>query len=200
MECDKMRSAVEPIKNSKDLDLLFRNIRNPRNKLIAIIAYFACLRISDVLKLRVSDITKNELNITEGKTGKNKKVEINGAFKKLIDDLLPRWTIFVKKKWGVILEDDSYIFISAKSKLKPVRREQVWRFIKSECEKIGIKKAGSHSMRKSSAWKTYSKHGIAGAQKVCNHSSPNETIAYLGVTDEFTKQIFNDLSNDINFK
>ena len=186
--------VVDPIKEIDKLQVLFKSIKSPRNRLMFAIAYFACLRISDVLKLKVGDIKKDVLELKEKKTNKVKQVDIHGNFKKFIDDLLPRWEKEVSQRWRIQLRDDDYIFISQRSRRFPMTREQAYRIITKEAKRAGVSnKIGTHTMRKSAAWQAYTKEGIAGAQKVCNHASPVETIRYLGITKEFEQKVYNGL-------
>jgi integrase len=191
---------VNPIKEIEKLQTLFKTTRNPRNKLLLVICYFACLRISDTLKIKVGDLKKDTLEIKEQKTGKVKELKIEGNFRKFIDDLLPKWQNEVKKRWKMSLKDDDYIFVSQLSKAHHMTRQQAYRIIRQEAKKAGIhNRIGTHSMRKSAAWQAYIKDGIAGAQKICNHSSPVETIRYLGVTKEFEQKVYSGVDKALGF-
>jgi site-specific recombinase XerD len=182
---------VDPIKDIEKLQALFKSIKSPRNRMMFIIAYFACIRISDVLKIKLGDLKKDVLLIQEKKTDKIKQIDISGNFKRFIEDLLPKWEKEVNQRWNIQLKDDDYIFISQRSRRYPMTREQAYRIISKEAKRSGIyNKVGTHTMRKSSAWQAYVKDGIAGAQRICNHASPVETIRYLGVTKEFEQKVY----------
>lgn len=192
--------VVEPIKDQEKLNILFRSVKNPRNKLMLVIAYYACLRISDVLKIRKGDLKKWRLEIKEQKTKKTKLVVVNQTFREFIDYLLPMWEQRILEKWKMELTDEDYVFISQKSKKYHMTREQAYRIISKEAKKAGINtKIGTHTMRKSAAYHAYLSEGFAGAQEILNHTDLQETRRYLGLSEEYRQEVYKKIANVVKF-
>ena len=83
------------------------------------------------------------------------------------------------------LNNEDYLFKSTKTD-KPITRQQAYRIIHQAAEAIGIEgKIGTNSMRKTFGFHAY-KRGIAISllQKHFNHSTPSETLRYLGISKD----------------
>lgn len=83
------------------------------------------------------------------------------------------------------LTNEDYLFKSSKTE-KPITRQQAYRIIHQAADAIGIEgKIGTNSMRKTFGYHAY-KRGIAISllQKHFNHSTPSETLKYLGISKD----------------
>lgn len=83
------------------------------------------------------------------------------------------------------LTPDDYLFKSTKTD-KPITRQQAYRIVHQAAESVGIQgKIGTNSMRKTFGYHAY-KRGIAISilQKHFNHSTPSETLKYIGISKE----------------
>ncbi|MFD2444619.1 tyrosine-type recombinase/integrase [Bacillus sp. CGMCC 1.16607] len=83
------------------------------------------------------------------------------------------------------LSNEDFLFKSTKTD-KPITRQQAYRIIHQAAESIGIEgKIGTNSMRKTFGYHAY-KRGIAISllQKHFNHSTPSETLKYLGISKD----------------
>lgn len=83
------------------------------------------------------------------------------------------------------LQSTDYLFLSKKTKL-PITRQQAYRVIHQAAETVGITgKIGTNSMRKTFGFHAY-KRGVAISllQRHFNHSSPSETLKYLGISKD----------------
>ena len=75
---------VEPIRERENIETVKRILKckGMRNFLLFLIGINSGLRISDILKLRVSDVrNKDYIEITEQKTGKYKRFPITNSFR-----------------------------------------------------------------------------------------------------------------------
>lgn len=142
------------------------------------------LRISDLLALKYSDIDiKNRsINIVESKTDKAKAIRLNSA----AFDIIER-----RKREN---PTDIWLFQvnCNRAKNKPISRGIVSKVLKSTGDMIGLK-VSTHSMRKSRGKALFD--GGIPIEKICkvlNHSSPTETLRYLGITREEVMQTYDD--------
>lgn len=144
------------------------------------------LRISDILKLRLSDIVKDgeryRLSITEQKTGKARVFTVPLALYQFIrcycmDNNIPA---------------DSVIF--------PLTERAVQKQLKIVCDYLGYTGISTHSFRKFYATEIYQSSGynIALVQQLLQHSSAAVTQKYIGIQQkELERAIENHLCLDI---
>jgi integrase len=72
--------------------------------------------------------------------------------------------------------------------------------MKKSVKKAGIHgKVGTHTMRKTAAWQSYKIGGVASAQKILNHSSPTETMLYLGLNKVYVQEAYEDIDKKLSF-
>jgi len=81
------------------------------------------------------------------------------------------------------LSGKDFLFKSSKTD-KPISRQQAYRIIHQAAEAIGIEgKIGTNSMRKTFGFHAYKRGtAISLLQKHFNHSTPSETLKYLGIS------------------
>ena len=178
-----MANAVEPIRDEKKIMAIrsmLKGGKHPRDYLIFVLGVNFALRIADLLSLRVSDVldeqyeVRQHFTIREGKTGKAKRIKINGTAKEAI-----QW-YFGKVGYP---ESDSYLFPSLRSQ-GPVDAVRVWTLMKAWCEAVGIKeRIGTHSLRKTWGYHARMKGvPLELIQAKFGHSSPAVTRRYIGIT------------------
>lgn len=123
------------------------------------------LRISDVVKLRYSDIdSKGQIHYVAQKTGKTGIIRVSGEV----------LALFGKRR------SDEYIFRSRKNPSKHIHRSTVFRHIKQACAKAGIDSDGisCHSARKAFAVRDFRENGLGQTMHDLQHSSPATTLFY----------------------
>lgn len=168
-------NEVQPIKNKRDIERMKRALRgSSRDLLLFIVGINTALRISDILELRVGDISGEYITLKERKTGKMKRIKINDAIQKAFHDLVPSNA-----------KPTEYLFPSRKGN-NPIGRVQAWRILNTAAERAGINiDIGSHTMRKTAGYFFYKEtNDIALVMRLLNHSSAKETLRYIGVTQE----------------
>ena len=168
-------TTVEPIRSKKDIEKVEKLLakQSKRDLLLFNIGTNCGLRISDILRLNVSDVrNKAYIQIVEKKTGKFKKFPINAKLKPLIDE-------FVKGR-----RDKEPLFLSHwKHRLD---RSTAYYMIKDACKRAGLEeKIGTHSLRKTFGYHHYKQFkDIVILQKIFNHSSPQITMRYIGIEQD----------------
>ncbi len=168
-------SVVEPIRNKKDIQKVEKILskQDKRDLLLFVIGTNCGLRISDILKLNISDVrNKTHIQIIENKTGKYKKFPINSKLKPMIDE-------FIKGR-----KDDEPLLLSHWG--HRLDRVTAYYILKNACKKAGIQeKIGTHSMRKSFGYHHYKQFkDVVILQKIFNHSTPQITLRYIGIEQD----------------
>ena len=127
------------------------------------------LRISDILKLHLSDIIKDggryRLAIVEQKTGKARNFTVPLALFQFI---------------RCYCLDNG---IAADERIFPVSERAVQKLLGQACDYLGIQGVGTHSFRKFYATEIYKDSGynILLVQQLLQHSSPSVSQAYIGI-------------------
>lgn len=167
---------VESIRDKRKIERVKNILKQSgsRDYILFLLGINSGLRISDILRLKVSDVmNKKYISIKEQKTNKNRKVPITESFK------LP----LVKYISGKSPED--WLFSSQRGN-KAITRIQAYRIINTACQKAGIKtKIGTHTLRKTFGYHLYQKtKDVALLQNILNHSSPTVTLRYIGINQD----------------
>lgn len=178
-----MNYTTEPVRDMKKIKEIFAYLKgkNLRDYMIAKTQFNTALRISDILKLKVSDFlnpdftSKEYLTLTEKKTDKEKMIAVNQPLKTSIEE-------YVKKKE---LTYSSYLFQSRKSQNKPISTTQAHRIFQDVGKALGIEKFNTHSLRKSWGYFAYKEtKNIALIMDAYNHTSEKDTLRYIGINQD----------------
>lgn len=127
------------------------------------------IRISDILRLRQSDIVSDgdrfRLDIIEKKTGKKRSFTVPFVIKQYIDNYC------LKNSIG----HNDLVF--------PITERAVQKQLAIVCDYLGYEGIGTHSFRKWYATEIYQENGcdIALVQRLLQHSSATITQRYIGI-------------------
>lgn len=178
-----MSNAVQPLKSKRDIERMKLALYG-RNLLLFTVGINSSLRISDILNLRVKDVSNDYIEMIEQKTGKTKRIKINNAIKSAVKSLVPSDA-----------KPDDWLFPSRKGD-KPISRVQAWRILNAAASRAGLRniRFGTHSMRKTFAYHAY-KTGVdlPLLMRVLNHSSEKETLRYIGIESEQIDEVYIDI-------
>lgn len=167
-------NKVEPIRTKRDIEAMKKALAG-RNRLMFVLGVSFGLRISDLLSLKIGDLRgKDSFVIGEEKTKKKRKITLS-----------PQVKAEVAKLEG---PDDEYVFKSRNGVNKPIGRVQAYRILNAAAERAGIADKigaiGCHTLRKSYGYQLYEKGvDITRLMLIFGHSSPEITLAYIGITD-----------------
>jgi len=136
----------------------------------AVLFDLACesgLRISDILNLKVKDVSKNPMTIHEKKSKRSRTIKIS-------DEL------FKKLEWQAAAgRPNDYVFNSHHKNGVPLHRSTIHRRIKKAIMTLKFD-ASAHSARKLYAQNIFSETGsVEAVQKALNHHRTDTTRAYL---------------------
>lgn len=168
-------TVVEPIRDRKVIERIENSLKktNLRDYVLFCLGINSGLRISDILKLDVSDVKdKNYLNLTEKKTGKHKIFPINSKLKNILK--------FYTKNRAL---NEPLFLTKYKNRMD---RITAYRIINNACKDANIQSnVGTHTLRKTFGYHFYKKYkDVAMLQKILNHSTPQITMTYIGINDE----------------
>ena len=139
------------------------------------------LRISDLLTITMADVKALDLDapalhLVEQKTGKKRKLVVNGPALKIMQR---RLTDNPKHKY---LFQSEAVNLGRHSR-QPINRRSVCRIFEKAGQRIAPKvQLGTHSMRKTRGYAMYDAgRSIESICKVLNHSTPVVTMRYIGI-------------------
>lgn len=180
--------TVEPIRDMTIVNEMYSYLvgKDLRYGLLFKFGLNTGLRISDILPVRLTDVLNSEGNfreyfiLNERKTGKEKKIKINSSLCNEIH----------KYKTAAKLIPESYLFESRKG--SHLGRVQAYRILKTAAQTAGIENFGTHSLRKTWGYWTYklSNHNIGLIMDTFNHSSPNVTLRYIGISQDQKDELY----------
>lgn len=204
--------SVQPIRDLNQLHAMESALKesNYRDYIMFRLGIYSGYRISDIIKLKVSDLRNKEyFQVQENKTGKTRKIIIHPNFKKELDDYLlnkkdneyvfpsKKYLNTVKSKTRVLNSitnnmNTEYVDIDNNAPNSPIGRCQAWRILNNAARQAGIEtEIGTHSMRKTFGYHLYmnsaDKNGnkdIVMVQKILGHSSPEVTLRYIGIMQD----------------
>jgi integrase len=166
---------VQPIRNKKlieDMKWSLKKWCGERDYILFLIGINTGLRVGDLLQLRVTDLKrKKRVIIKEGKTNKPRTLNLSNVYDEIQD-----YIETVNSIW---------LFPSRKGD-KPISTTQAYRQLNKAAEMVDIDEGiGTHTMRKTFGYWFYKQSkDVAKLQNILNHSHPQITLKYIGITDE----------------
>ena len=179
---------VQPIRDVKQIDTIKKLLKKQslRDYCLFVLGINSGLRISDLLKLRISDISdkgkiKDRIRLREKKTNKFKDFPLSNSTKSALKEYLNT------REYN----ENEPLFISRKNK-GFLLRQQAYKIINDVAKSVGIKeKIGTHTLRKTFGYHAYNNgYDITLIQKLFNHSSPSVTLRYIGITQDEMDDVY----------
>lgn len=175
--------TVQPIRDKKLIERMKNELRKSgtRDFMLFCFGINIGLRISDILSLKVSDVRdKSHITLTEQKTGKVRRIKINGIGDDLND--------YIQE-----MNNDDYLFRSQKGENSPISRVQAYRILNKAAYALGIEEVGTHTMRKTFGYHFYQKtKDVALLQELFQHSAPSVTLRYIGINQDIMDTAMDD--------
>ena len=184
----KIMEFVQPIRDLKKIDTIKKLLKqqNLRDYCLFVLGINSGLRISDLLKLRISDVSekgkiKDRIRLREKKTNKYKDFPLSNSTKSALKEYLKT------REYN----ENEPLFISRKNK-GFLLRQQAYKIINDVAKSVGIKeKIGTHTLRKTFGYHAYNNgYDITLIQKLFNHSSPAVTLRYIGITQDEMDDVY----------
>ena len=174
---------VQPIRSKEKIEDMKWSLKKwcgERDYILFLIGINTGLRVGDLLKLKTKDLKrKKKIIILEGKTKKPRTISLANIY-----DEVQQYITTLESEW---------IFPSRKGN-KPITPTQAYRQLNKAASMVDINEGiGTHTMRKTFGYWFYKQtKDVAKLQAILNHSHPEITLRYIGITDE---EIEKDLQN-----
>ncbi|HCL4455183.1 TPA: tyrosine-type recombinase/integrase [Clostridium botulinum] len=151
-------------------------IREKRNRCMMVIVLNCGLRISEVLNLKLEDISEDTLKIEAGKGGEERFVYINDIVREAVKDYI--------EEEGII-----------RGKMFNITQEQANNVIKDYCKRANVNKnITAHKLRHTFASITMKKtKDMKYIQETLGHKNLSSTQIYVHVLDEDKKKYANEV-------
>lgn len=166
---------VQPIRDQEKINKMYEILRekSERDFILFLLGISVGLRISDLLKLKKEDMFKQHIYIREKKTQKAKQFKIPGHIKKYV------------QPYAATLNDGDYLFKSRRGRNKPISRVTAYRILNDAAKQVHLQNIGTHTLRKTFGYHFYKNtKDIATLQILFNHSTPEITKIYIGITQD----------------
>ena len=190
-----MRQIVLPIKDSNVLkevqDTLLHNFKaGRRNYTIFQVGKATLLRVSDVLRLKQTDVfddygaIRQHAFIKDKKTGKPNTLYLRPVMNDLA--IYQQWL-----KCNRYEGQTEWLFPSTTRPDKHIDERQFYNVMQRVGDLLDINYLGTHTMRKTGAYRVYvqSNYNIGLVLRLLNHSSEAMTLAYLGLAQVSREQM-----------
>lgn len=202
--------AAEPIKDIDDINRIcdfLKSNKRFRDYMLFVVGINVGLRVSDLLQLRFHHLINDDLifrdrfSIFEQKTSNTRKVK-RDRYITVNDAVIEAVTLYLENTPGVKLSD--YMFRNqgpnSTGENKPLNRKSVDRMMKGLATDLGLGcKMSTHTLRK-----TFGFHQLAMSnndhrkllllQRMFGHSSPNQTLEYIGITADEIDEAYKKLN------
>ncbi|WP_372487094.1 site-specific integrase [Lactiplantibacillus plantarum] len=192
-----MQQIVLPIKDSNVLkevqDTLLHNFKaGRRNYTVFQVGKATLLRVSDVMKLRWTDVFNENCTVRQNafihdqKTGKANLLYL----KPVQTDLL---AYQARLQENHLVSD--WLFPSIQHPERHITEKQFYKIMSKVGDLLDINYLGTHTMRKTGAYRVYtqSNYNIGLVMHLLNHSSESMTLAYLGLDQASTKNMLSQI-------
>jgi integrase len=176
----KGMNTVDPIRNLEVIEKIKGDLKSvsARDYGLFVLGINSALRISDLLKLTVGHMKQPELYIRMTKTGKEIKLPISSYLRKELRPLIDG------------RDDSEYLFASRQAKKgdgirRSIDRSQAYRILKKVTQKYGLKRVGTHTLRKTFAYHHYrTKKNVAVLMDLLGHQDEYVTLKYIGIVQD----------------
>ena len=183
---------VQPIRSKEKIEQMKKYLKSKslRDWALFTLGINSGLRISDLLKLNISDVVdangkvRDRITVRERKTSKPKTFPFSA---KVIESLT---------EYIASLDQSQIVLFGSRTGDKAVSRQHIHRILSEAGKEVGIKESiASHSLRKTFGLMAYEAGvDITRIQQLLNHSSPKESLRYIGVTQNELDNVYMNLN------
>jgi len=183
---------VDPLRERKQINALRDHLRQKYRygeeyALIVTLGVNFGLRAGDILSLTLGQLIGTHLEITEHKTGRQRRIFINITAKDAICNFNDGHIVKYKKHnfkiTNILINDGARIFSGQKG--DTIQVKALHKIIKAACTELGFEgNFGTHTLRKTFAYHAYKACGdVNMVKRMFGHSSARLTKRYVGVED-----------------
>lgn len=166
---------VQPIRDPEIIKDIMDHLKdtNYRNYIMFLVGINTGLRISDILRLRIRDVTGTHISITEKKTRKQKRTLITPELKR---ELAP----YIADK-----PSNEFLIRSREGFNRPITTSMAYKLMRTIADEFGLDEIGTHTLRKTFGYFFYQQYkDTAMLMQFFNHSSEKVTLRYIGIEQD----------------
>ncbi|KAF2427303.1 tyrosine-type recombinase/integrase [Bacillus sp. FSL M8-0256] len=164
---------VQPIRSLEKIDDMkwaLKRFCSERDYMYFLIGINCGLRGGDLVQLKQSQCKRKKFVVKEGKTKKPRNINLSSIYSEVQD--------YIKNN------PNEWMFPSRKGN-SHITRVQAYRQMKKAADMAGVEGMGTHTLRKTFGYWYYKQtRDIAKLQMLFNHSNPETTLIYIGITEE----------------
>ena len=167
----------------------FGGVYADRDKALFLLGVKSGFRISELLSLRVSDVSQHGRLVDRVTVQRrHMKQKLEGRTVLLHPEAktaLATWLLTLRQMSGYTAH--TYVFRSRKGGNRPISPVQAWRILREAVTTNELTgKVGTHAMRKTFANRVYHQlnHDLVKTQRAMGHKNINSTVAYLSFVED----------------
>jgi integrase len=174
---------VQPLRSKEKIEDMKWSLKKwcgQRDYILFLIGINSGLRIGDLVQLKVQQVKrKKNITIKEGKTDKPRTINLGNIYEEI---------------QSYIAEIDSEWLFPSRQGESHITTTQAYRQLVKAAKMVDIDEGiGTHTMRKTFGYWFYKKtKDIEMLQRILNHSRPDVTKRYIGITQEEIEDALND--------
>ncbi|MFZ2352867.1 site-specific integrase [Paucilactobacillus nenjiangensis] len=180
-----MQQVVLPIKDSNVLkevqDTLLNNFKaGRRNYTVFQVGKATLLRVSDVMRLRWTDVFNENGSVRQNAFIHDQKIgKANLLYLKPAQNDLLVYQAWLQENHLI----SDWLFPSLQHPERHITEKQFYKIMSKVADLLGTNYLGTHTMRKTGAYRVYtqSNYNIGLVMNLLNHSSETMTLACLGL-------------------
>lgn len=189
---------VDPIRDREQIEAMKEYFKAKpqlaeRDYLIFMLGLASAMRINDILHLSIDQVwdgsrPRKVIYTRERKTGKVKQFAVSHNLEAAINDYMQ--TI------DPATPGTHYLLPSRSGENRPLTRQQAYNILKNAAVATGTEgRISPHSMRKTWGYHAYKmKVPLPLIMEALNHSSVEETMIYLGITQDELNEVYRELN------
>ena len=183
---------VQPIRDKEKIEQMKKYLKSHslRDYTLFTLGINSGLRISDLLRFNIEDIVDANGKVRDRVTVREKKTSKIKTFP-FSSNVIQALTEYIAS----IDSSQTVLFRSRKGE-KSITRQQAYRILNKAAKEIGITESiATHSLRKTMGYHAYMAGvDVTRIQSILNHSSPKETLRYIGITQDELDDIYLELN------
>jgi len=184
--------VVQPIRDKAKIEEMkvYLKSHSLRDYTLFILGINSGLRISDLLKFNITDVIDSNGKVRDRVTVKEKKTGKAKTFPFSLN-LIEALTEYIKS-----LPSTQTVLFGSRKGDEPITRMHAHRILSEAAKAVGIKEQiSTHSCRKTMGYHAYMAGvDITRIQSILNHSSPKETLRYIGITQDELNSVYLNLN------
>lgn len=183
MAAEKEVYDVQPLRSKEKIEDMKWSLKKwcgERDYILFLIGINSGCRIGDLVKMKTKDLKrKKSIIIREGKTKKTRTINLTNIYSEI--------QAYLAKN------DSDWLFPSRQGE-SHITTTQAYRQLVKAAKMVDIEEGiGTHTLRKTFGYWFYKKtKDIAQLQTILNHSRPEVTLRYIGITQEDIEDSLND--------